>query len=527
MSNKPLHPTTEAVLRTALLGTGRDGQTLQLEGALQPFGTSGDNLETALLNSAAAVTLCEKAGALPPQGRAESFEASPAETQPYFSERSAMLLALCMETHRDLSGQALSYAAASGRIAPPPMLPPLLELGKGSRGLRRHIAPILGERGRWLAQLNPAWKSVAAPQSDDLHETFQNGETAARREALTLQRQIEPATARAWLEADFKKEAARERAEWIQVLADGLSDQDEPFLESALDDKSKEVRAEAISQLERLPDSRLVQRAKAELETLLQWTGKGKTLLVLQKAGNLQVELPEAWKPEWARDGLQEQVPPHLSYKKMGQKASWLRHFVSRVPPAHWEERFELSAAKILAGTPKEWQELLFTAWWEAAVTHGAAEWSLALLDAADAETLRQFSFQGLSPEHADALAAVLLQKTRLDDVHRESPLAQLMQAHPGPYGSQVGSDLLALVRGLIKKSGNENVMTYNSPSWWLRMALVNLADKLPIELAAQAAQGWPDDEFFQENWAAVVSQFAARLQLRADLASEFRPIAP
>jgi hypothetical protein len=52
--------------------------------------------------------------------------------------------------------------------------------------------------------------------------------------------------------------------------------------------------------------------------------------------------------------------------------------------------------------------------------------------------------------------------------------------------------------------------------------SLPSLADKCAIELANQAAQGWPEESENWEQWRSTVTKFIARLQLRADIQNEF-----
>ncbi len=148
----------------------------------------GGGRRSRTLGAAAALSLGARAGALPARSGTPAIALCRAETRPHFSRRAAALLDACMSGQRELVPQALTWAAQSGQIAPPELLPRLLELGRGSKELRRVLAPILGERGRWLAQLNPDWRAVAAPQGADLEASWQDGELAARRVALRLNR---------------------------------------------------------------------------------------------------------------------------------------------------------------------------------------------------------------------------------------------------------------------------------------------------------------------------------------------------
>lgn len=504
-----LNSALEPVLKTALIGTGRDANPPQLGVPLDGF-AAAENPEAVLLGAAAALTLYSTAGMLPAQGDALAPTVCPPETRPYFSRRALTLLDVCINDQRDLVPQALEWAAQSGTIAPPPLLPALLDLGRGSKELRQTMAPILGERGRWLAQLNPDWHHVAAPVDADLETGWREGEAPARLEALRLQRQLDPAIARAWVEAEFKTGSARERSEWLALFATGLSDADEPFLESVLDDKSKEVRATAIGLLEKLPASRLVARAKAEATPLLSRKGLLK---------HLAVELPQ-WNPAWARDGLVETPPTGGQNGTLGARGRWLQQFLVRIPPTHWETAFGAKPAQIVSGAPKEWREMLLGAWWQAARNYDADDWLLALVAVAPDFLGNRFSLHGLPAGAADAVALAVVGKKPKDT--DQNLLTNVLQQHPGPWSAELAERFLTHARQVMSENKELTNVTYGSRAYWLRSALPGFADKIPLELAATATAGWPSDDVFQENWGATLFKFATRLQLRADLHAEF-----
>ena len=70
-------------------------------------------------------------------------------------------------------------------------------------------------------------------------------------------RRADPAAARNLLADNYSRESASNRAEFLAVLADGLSGADQDFLLAAVGDRSRVVAAAAIALLTRLPDSPL------------------------------------------------------------------------------------------------------------------------------------------------------------------------------------------------------------------------------------------------------------------------------
>ncbi len=304
-------------------------------------------------------------------------------------------------------------------------------------------------------------------------------------------------------------------------------------MENSLGDKSKEVRAVAVSLLEKLPDSRLVERAKAELEPLLTWKAQSGSLLgaLLHRApgGEIEVQLPEKWRPEWARDGLEEKVSPYNRVRNLGEKAAWLQRFLERVPPSYWKIKWSATPAQVVAGAPQEWRELLIGAWWEAAKKSDDGAWLEAIATQTGLKTLGgMLNFNGLSAQNADSLALSLWEEESSNfrqSNNENGPLRAILLNHPGPWSLELSRLFLQSAREIIAKPPSNTAGNYRSPGYWLRYSLVGFADKIPVELLAEAAPGWPDDdESFGQHWAPVVSQFLARLQLRADLQAEFPP---
>ena len=165
--------------------------------------------------------------------------------------------------------------------------------------------PLLGERGRWLAAQNPEWSWVTGTsgEGDNVWET---GDRAARLAYLRKVRETQPGRARELLISTWKVEPAEDRAAFIAVLETGLSQDDEAFLEAALDDKRKEVRRKAAALLARIPGSALVTRMTERTLPLLRFTSPesgGVMKLKKSKPAALEVTLPAECDKAMQRDG--------------------------------------------------------------------------------------------------------------------------------------------------------------------------------------------------------------------------------
>jgi hypothetical protein len=254
---------------------------------------------------------------------------------------------------RSVLPEWLRLVAEAGRLVPPARLPGLLYVASASAALRPATVEVAGERGRWLGGLNPAWAWAAGGADPNDPETWATGSAAARRLLLGRLRATDPAAARDLLQSTWARETPEDRAAFVAVLATGLSPDDEPFLEAALDDRRKEVRQNAAALLWRLPESRLGRRMADRARRLVH---------------DGQVTLPHEVDAAMIRDGITVKPP-----SGRGERAWWLFQVVAATPLSTW------SVDVVPHADP-----LLRQAWATAAARQQDAGWALALLDTGD-----------------------------------------------------------------------------------------------------------------------------------------------
>jgi hypothetical protein len=232
---------------------------------------------------------------------------------------------------------------ASAHVVPPSQVIALLDYGRQNSQHRATVQPVLGTRGRWLAQQNAYWAWAAGDTSNQENtlETWETGNKAARVLALTAIRAANPEQARSLLQMVWKAEPADERKTFLALLESNLSDSDEPFLESCLDDRSKDVRGVAAGLLAQLPDSAFVERMKARA-----------SLMIVRGKKELEVVLPE-WENGFLRDGLEKKSPLY----NVGEKAYWWQTIVSRVPVGFWQDHLGLEPKEVIKQLPKGWKD--------------------------------------------------------------------------------------------------------------------------------------------------------------------------
>ncbi|GGS65043.1 DUF5691 domain-containing protein [Streptomyces cinerochromogenes] len=377
----------EELVTTALLGTDRRPPAGAAPGRAAPV---------ALLDAAAVATVRRRAG-LRPARAARRPERAPADPRPPLPARAAHRLSTLLADRSgggsggrrgsspdlmELLPQWLAAANAQGYAAPPQALPALLDAARGRTDLRPAALAFGGPRALWLARLNPDWRFAvrAAPgggatlpgpeDTEAVHRLWQEGLFAERAALLGALRARTPALGRELLASTWATERAEDRLMFLDSLRAGLSQADEPFLEQALGDRSRNVRATAAELLSALPGSALAARmaVRATACVALDRTGDAPAIVV---------EAPLECDGGMERDGVVAAPPTGR-----GERSWWLGQLVEAAPLGTWPGRLGGRTAEEIVALPVAdgWQGELHAAWCRAAVRQRDAAWSRALL---------------------------------------------------------------------------------------------------------------------------------------------------
>jgi hypothetical protein len=462
--------TWDDLVASALVGTARRPPAIPEEA-----GRAVDDLlrridrsdpEAAVLQAGAALGLYRQAGVRLPVDERPAPAPSPPETRGYVSPAAAERLdAILGGGYRPVLGEWLGRVAGAGLLVPPDRLPALLHAASVDHRVRPLAVEVVGERGRWLAGLNPAWAWAAG--DEDVAATWATGSREARRLLLARLRATEPTPARELLASTWATETPEDRAAFVALLGAGLSMDDEPFLEAALDDRRKEVRQAAAGLLARLPGSRLAARMAERSRPLVQ-----------------EGRLPDQVDAGMLRDGIVAKPPAGV-----GQRAWWFHQLVAATPLATWPAPAQ-SVEK--AGAP------LRQAWAAAATLQGDEEWAGALLDAGVEEPAL---LAAVSHERAVAYVA-----TRVAAGGLAPAVLDLLDACPDPWGP-------ALSLAVVERLG-ELVKTPARPD----TRLAGLAARLDPSVAAAATDALAEHT---GRWSDVVGWFLDLLTFRAEMHEE------
>lgn len=388
----------DEIVTAALLGTERTpAPQFAASGALSNLlaGLPHDSPEARLLGAAAVLGVYTRAGWKPQADPQEPDVFTGEEAQPVCSPGAERLLQRVLHSpefqkiHRNqLFGEWVMLATQAGRLISPPYLAGLVEDSATDESKRALFAPLLGRRGAWLARQNPEWANAAAVEENG-EKVWNEGTLAARVAYLHGLRTRDAAAAQALLAAGWKREPANARLTLMETLDEGLSLDDEPFLEAALDDRSKSVRLAAAGLLSRLPASRFAVRMAARADQCVKVEKK------LLGGRKMIVELPGELDDAARRDALDEGIA--ALEEKTGRKGSLLRQIISLTPLDAWTHRSELVPEELIRLARKtEWAHVIISGWSTAAVKQRHEDWMWTLLNDGGAEIARYYLHQFL-----------------------------------------------------------------------------------------------------------------------------------
>ncbi|HEY2795267.1 MAG TPA: DUF5691 domain-containing protein, partial [Micromonosporaceae bacterium] len=314
------------LLSTALVGTGRRSpDTVTVPPDVAPFVPAVPRSEADLLAAAGALTLARRAGIAAEVGierpvalRGADLPLAPAAAR----SRLRHLLEGTVEVA--MIELWLGLAIERGLGVPGRDLPNLFRLGRAHHRLRTAIVTVAGPRGAWLADQNPDWawvltRHVATIDVDD-ELSWSEGLLPERMAYAATARRRDPARGRDLIASVWAHEPPTERAALLTVLESGLGPDDEPFLESALDDRRKEVRLAAAGLLAALPGSAYAQRMTARARAC-----------VARAGDRIVVTPPVECDAAMKRDGIEPKPPAGT-----GERAWWFEQIVISAPLSTW-----------------------------------------------------------------------------------------------------------------------------------------------------------------------------------------------
>lgn len=360
------------LVKIALLGTRRGQIAADPQGSpLDQFWSRlpVDAPEHQLLSAAGSAYLYEQVGSAPSRSNPEPPQPPPPrDPRPPGNAQAAHLLSRMLGEQRSHLPEFLQALLDKGVRLPPILVPNVLAMGISTPTLRPLIIPLLSPSDRQLAAAHPDWlyASQAVENWKGAHELWNGLSLVGKTRLLQQQRITQPALARQLLESTWKAEQDQARINFIKQLDNGLSFDDEPFLEMALDDRNQVVRRRAAELLAYIPGSRLSRRLCSYSAQYLTW----------REPDQIIIHFPTL-SPQMVRDGIYS-----MKHKNPAQvRSKELIQLIGAVPLSYWTESWHEDPAEIVrAALATNWKRTLTTGFGDASFRQNNRQWARAVL---------------------------------------------------------------------------------------------------------------------------------------------------
>ncbi|MEU7628426.1 DUF5691 domain-containing protein [Nocardia sp. NPDC049220] len=437
----PAAPTSGTDLTSvALLGTAR--KKPDLDRLPPPVARATARLSTdpalRLLESAALHDVFVRGGVCPSVATAPEPAAD--DSRRLLPRAAAARLARLLEQRSVFLPEWFDAAAPHNYRAPDALSGQLLEHATIDVVLREPLLRLAGVRGSWLAAWRPEWRSLVRQpgMSERAEDTWRFGQPPERRDWLAELRRCDATAARQRLTAAWPTESGPIKAELLAVLTEGITPDDEPLLEAALDDRRADVRRTAAALLALLPDSAFARRMRDRAHAWVRVEHRFRHT-------NLVLALPDTLDAATRRDGITDRTV-EFSYRWNGapdNAATLLRQLVAATPLAHWTRLLDTPERVVRASIEDRFRQPIFDGWVDATLAQQDTSWGRALFEAGvptDLAMLRRRElFALLPPSHRTG------HLTRLDGSWL-SEIEALLPAMGHPWPESLAQHLILLL---------------------------------------------------------------------------------
>ncbi len=484
------------VIHNAMLGTSRlapDKNLLAWPDSMPDYPTPPD-AETQLLHLAAVAVAYSYGGTQPLQPAGVHTEVAAPEALPYCSNNAATLLTnIVQQDVPVLLVQWLQQCIQARQIAPPDLLPLLLQKGKEWKQYSAAVVSCTGNRGVWLAKCNTDWhyalsaSEAAAPQDAPNSTVWLEGTTKERATLLTTVRNTTPATGRQMLMDTWAAENAATRTELLQTMSHGLSEDDLEWLETLTNEKSQKVRDVAYKLLKRLRGSVVNVLYHQFLNNAINLTTE-KALLGLVKKTVLRITPGPYITESLLKTGIAKTAKDTLT-----EEEHVLWQVIASVHPNYWLQQYQLLASEVIAQFKKDAPQYL-SALANAISTHRETGWALAFATAGE-------KYYNLIPLLPGAAQERLLLSAEMADVpwakHTNSEWSEPLAMH-----------ILRLMAQM--------------PYQYTRGELREYVHLIPVTMIGKATGLYTKNDYYQIVWTNTCTQLDSWLQLKKELKNAF-----
>ncbi|MGX5856159.1 DUF5691 domain-containing protein [Dyadobacter jiangsuensis] len=244
------------ILKAALLGTDRHMPEIP-KGAPEVYAkihALPTSKEDRFLKMAFVSLLYEEAGAKPLVIDSHLPECPP-EPQAVVTGQLAGWVQSALADQNDVLLAFLIFRILQrNEVIQPQLVTAMLDKALEKKYDKQKLLSICGTTGQWLCNLNPRWRVLRDGTEED-ENVWETGSMENRKAFLSALRRTDPSAATTLLENTLPQENANNRLAFLQLLHDGLSLADEPFLQKLVTDKSQKVKETAIGMLRQIQGS--------------------------------------------------------------------------------------------------------------------------------------------------------------------------------------------------------------------------------------------------------------------------------
>lgn len=407
-------------------------------------------------------------------------------------------------------------AEQAGRCVDHAILPAVLDylVSERSPETAAALRRVLGARGAWLAQQNPAWQVAREPDTSNAETVWEVGTRAERLALLHSLRALDPAAALRLVASTAAEDAPNDVASFVAALEHGLSMDDHDLLERLLDARHKPVRLAAAKLLGRLPGSARSARMADRLARRLVITPAERRLVVRRKAA-LEAVLPDDEMDDEEAALVRDGIETSAKSGRLGRKANTLLQIVAAAPFGWYTTRWDVDPTTwIDAALNGSFAEAIVRGWVEAVAAQRNDHWGTALLAALSThpgasaietvDTLQDHLVAALGPAAREAYLLDLLARDPAGIV-RANVVRQVESADHS-WSVKLTERVLTAARKHYSQEASSTLL----------YALRRWGDRLAPEAADGIREGWPTDA---RRWGAhdqtMVDHLAATLDLR------------
>lgn len=472
------------IITTALLGTDKRQPDAKqwpadLAQAADAVAAAGADKEEQFLQTAALVANFRQCGIVPLHKEVLDFPVAQPEAKNYCPPLATQLLKDIIEIESpSLLRMWLQQCNSKQMVVVPDMVPPLLQLAIKEKDLRSMLISCCGKRGEWLSRFNSSWNFSSGATNEQLWET---GTPEQRASVLDELRKTAPSLARDWLQKTWAGEDANTKASLLQWLAKNIGEEDAPFLESLLTEKSKKVKDAALKLLKLIPTSSVVQQYQHVLQRAVVLK-KERSFLGIGKQTGLQIQLPADVDENIFKTGIEKLS----SDKQVSDEEYIIGQLAAAVPPAFWETHLGSPPENIIQLLQKDKAgKKLLPALIQALITFEDQQWAIAFMQHSDtfyvdiipflpARQQEHYSLKFISKYPDDIISYAM---RRQDEWSADFARAVLKHASRGGY--RYNRDFWSQHIHLFPATIVQDLEKYNPPEEYLKNIWINTSEHM------------------------------------------------